>query len=325
MAQPPNASPVSRLAPSPTGALHLGNLRTFLINWALARQNDWRLLMRVEDLDGPRVKDGAAERALDLLAWIGLDYDGPVQIQTEELAPCREALEKLVDAGLAYPCTCTRREIENAQSAPHEEDHELRYPGTCRPADADTATIAPPLDHEQTDQAWRLKVPPGPVTFTDEIAGPQSFDIQSEVGDFVIATKRGLPSYQLAVTVDDARSGVTDVVRGDDLLSSTARQLVLYDCLDLTPPIRWWHLPLVLGPDGRRLAKRHGDTRVATYREHDVPAERIVGLLADWSGIPGPRRAMPADEFCEAFALDRLPRQPITFTEDDDAWLRDHH
>jgi glutamyl-tRNA synthetase len=169
--------------------------------------------------------------------------------------------------------------------------------------------------------AYRVTAPPHPISFTDEFAGPQTFDIDREVGDFVVATKAGLPAYQLAVVVDDARQGVTGIVRGDDLLSSAARQLWLYELLGLTPLPHYYHLPLVLGPDGRRLAKRHGDTRLATYRERGVTAERIIGLLAAWSGAAAAPRPMSAREFAASFSIDRLPHPPVTFTPGDHAWL----
>lgn len=309
------------MAPSPTGALHLGNARTFLINWALARRNGWRVVLRIEDLDGPRVKAAASEQAIDVLAWLGMDWDaGPVW-QTGDLAVYGEALETLGRKGLLYACRCSRKEIEQAQSAPHAEDHELRYPGTCRPGDPGLR-CAQPSALAEDGTAWRVRVPDEEVVFRDEVRGEQRVNVQRQVGDFVVATKQGLPAYQLAVVVDDARQGVTDVVRGDDLLGSTARQLWLYRMLDLTPPPHWWHLPLVLGPDGRRLAKRHGDTRLTTYREQGVPAERVIGLLAWWSGASDERRMMTAREFADRFTMARLPREAVTFTREDESWLR---
>ncbi|MCE9589107.1 MAG: tRNA glutamyl-Q(34) synthetase GluQRS [Planctomycetes bacterium] len=300
----------TRLAPSPTGALHLGNARTFLINWALARRNGWRIVLRIEDLDGPRVKPGADTQAIEDLAWLGLDWDlGPVY-QRADLTPYREALDALSRKRLIYPCTCTRKELEAAQSAPHGDEHDLRYPGTCRGKTAVTA-----------DSAWRVIVPDETISFSDMIAGDYAENVQATVGDFVVATKAGLPAYQLAVVVDDARRGVTDVVRGDDLLSSAARQLWLYRMLDLTPPPRYWHLPLVLGTDGRRLAKRHGDSRVATYRAQGVTPERIIGLIAAWSGLCEWPTPMSAREFAAAFDAEKLPRTPATFRQEDHAWL----
>ena len=313
----------TRLAPSPTGALHLGNARTFLLNWALARQRNQRVLLRIEDLDGPRIKRGTDRLAMDTLAWLGLAWDeGPVY-QSDDLTPYREALEALRGRGLIYPCDATRREIEAAQSAPHRDDHELRYPGTNRPAAVQAARDLPPLLSED-ENAWRVIVPEGPIEFVDELHGRQAVDVQQQVGDFVVATKAGMPAYQLAVVVDDARQGVTDVVRGDDLLNSTARQVLLYRLLGLGEPPRYCHVPLVVGEDGRRLAKRHGDTRLAKYREAGVAPERIVGLLAKWSGVTPDAevpREMPADTFSQRFEVDRLPRNEVVFTSEDHAWL----
>lgn len=312
MTEPNNNPARTRLAPSPTGALHLGNARTFVVNWAMARRRGWSVLLRIEDLDGPRVKPHAGEQAIDVLRWLGLDWDdGPIH-QTHDLSPYHAALRKLHDAGLTYACTCTRKDIEQAPSAPHGDEHELRYPGTCRqknhPADGEVSI--------------RLRVPDEPIAFTDTIHGRQQVNVQQQVGDFIVATKAGLPAYQLAVVVDDARQRVNEVVRGDDLVRSTARQVLLQRYLNLGDPPRYTHLPLVLGPDGRRLAKRHGDTRLAAYRDAGVRPEAIVGLLAYWSGVSDRRSAMSAREFAGAFNLERLPRQAVTFTEEDDAWLR---
>lgn len=318
----------TRLAPSPTGALHLGNARTFLVNWAMARSSGWQVLLRVDDLDTPRTKPGADRQAVEDLAWLGLDWDAGPVYQMADLEPYREALLHLEKHGRVYPCRCTRRDIEEAQSAPHADSHELRYPGTCRPADgfaqrqgetdAPRATLGGSRDHPF---AWRLIVPQEDVTFDDGVHGPQRMNVQHEVGDFIVATKAGLPAYQLASVVDDARQGITDVVRGDDLLGSAARQVLLYRLLGLGDPPRYWHLPLVVGPDGRRLAKRHGDTRVAAYREAGVPAERLIGLLGFWSGVSDRRRPMTAGEFREAFDIARLPRQAVTCNPEDHDWL----
>jgi glutamyl-tRNA synthetase len=307
----------TRLAPSPTGALHLGNARTFLVNWAIARQRGWRILLRIEDLDGPRIKRDAAVEAIDILQWLGIDWDeGPVY-QSANLKPYRVALESLAARGLAYPCRCTRTQIAAASlSAPHGDDHELRYPGTCRPP-----TPPPASSGEGADIAWRFFTSPGPIHFTDDLAGLQSHDVQTTVGDFLIATKGGLPSYQLAVVVDDARQGITHIVRGDDLLTSTPRQMLLYEALNLGPPPSYIHLPLVKGPDGRRLAKRHGDTRIAHYREQGVPPERIIGLLAEWCAI-GPRHQMSCREFVERLDLRKMAREAVVFSTEDDAWLQ---
>lgn len=287
----------TRLAPSPTGALHLGNAFAFVFCWVAARANGWRVVLRIEDLDGPRLKPGAADEAIDLLAWLGLDWDEGPLWQRADLAPYEEALERLD----VYACDCTRRDI--ALSAPNEGDRERRYPGTCR--------------GRAGRGALRFRVPDGPIAFRDAWRGDLSRDVQAQVGDFVVRTKSGLPAYQLAVVVDDARQGITQVIRGCDLLDSTARQVLLYGALGLTPPT-FTHLPLVRGPDGLRLAKRHGDTRLKAYRALGVSRERVLGLLGFWARLwPERREASPAELRFERMAFDS-----ISFTAQDDVWLR---
>lgn len=305
---------VTRLAPSPTGALHLGNARTFLVNWALARRHGWRVILRIEDLDGPRVKPGAIDATIDILRWLGIDWDeGPI-IQSADLSPYRDAMRRLAAAGLAYPSDLTRSEIEAAASAPQEGSHEQPFPASLRPPLAGRA-----FEDEQTN--WRFATPPGAVMFEDTFAGPQRSEPAATIGDFVVWTKRAQPSYQLAVVVDDARQGITQIVRGDDLLDSAARQLLLYRALGLAPEPAYTHLPLVKGQDGRRLAKRHGDTRLETYRARGVSAERVIGLIAVWSGVSGPRRQLSAPEFEAMFDPARMSREAIVFTPEDDRWL----
>lgn len=310
--------PRTRLAPSPTGALHLGNARTFLVNWALARQQGWEIVLRIEDLDGPRVKTAASEEAIDVLGWLGLDWDAGPFTQRTHLTPYRAAIERLAAQGDIYPCRCTRKEIEAASlSAPHGDEHELRYPGTCRPA---TPTPLPPSALDQPGVAWRLRVSEGITSFTDQFAGRHDYSIAATSGDFLVATKEGLPSYQLAVVVDDARQGIDRVMRGDDLLGSTHRQLLLQQRLGIATVPEHFHLPLVIGEDGRRLAKRHGDSRISHYRAMGVPAERIVALLAKWCGL-GEQSTMTAAEFLDAFSLAKIPPSATIFTAADDAWL----
>lgn len=311
---PTMSSRVSRLAPSPTGALHLGNLRTFLVNWAIARRQGWTLVMRIEDLDGPRVRAGAAEQTLETLAWIGLDWDGAVLVQSDDLASYIAAMERLAAAGLAYPCELTRSEIEAAASAPHGHEGETPFPATLRPQ-------INPMSFNERHTNWRFVVDDRRVDFDDCFVGPVCRSPAQQCGDFVIWTRRGQPAYQLAVVVDDARQGVTDVVRGDDLIDSAARQMLLIEALGLQPKPRYTHLPLVVGPDGRRLAKRHGDTRLEHYRSLGVPAERLVGLVAFWCGITPKRVAMSAAEFRDRFELSTLPRDKTVLSPEDDRWL----
>lgn len=308
---------VTRLAPSPTGALHLGNARTFLVNWALARRNGWRIVLRIEDLDGPRVKPGAIEGTVATLAWLGMDWDAGPIVQSEDLGPYRRAMAALAGAGLAYPCELTRAQIESAASAPQEGAHETPFPAELRPCG-----VGPRAFGEEATN-WRVVVGAGEIEFVDEFAGVQNHRPAESVGDFIVWTKRGQPSYQLAVVVDDHRQGVTRIVRGDDLLDSAARQMVLYEMLGYASRPRYTHLPLVKGTDGKRLAKRHGDTRVDSYRAKGVAAERVIGLLAAWCGIVPREKPVPmsASEFRERLDLRTIPREPIVFTAEDDRWL----
>lgn len=311
-------TPRTRLAPSPTGALHLGNARTFLVNWALARQKDWEVVLRIEDLDGPRIKPGSIEETIDVLKWLGFDWDEGPFFQLKDLSPYDMALDTLARQGEIYPCKCTRSEIEAASlSAPHTSDKELRYPGTCRPAEP---TPQNPDLLEEQGTSWRLRVPPGPIPFTDAFSGEQNFDVDQTVGDFLVRTKTKLASYQLAVVVDDARQGINQVVRGDDLLASTPRQILLYERLELGPVPNYTHVPMVIGEDGRRLAKRHGDSRLVHYRDEGVSPDRVIGLLAEWCGM-GDRREMSIGEFRDEFKIKKMPKEPIVFHAEDDDWL----
>ncbi len=307
---------VTRLAPSPTGALHLGNLRTFLMMWAWARREGWRILMRIEDLDGPRIKPGAARETLEILAWIGIDWDGEAIFQSADIEPYAAAATQLSEKGMLYSCELSRREIEAAGAAPHGGENEIVYPSSLRPSREDAARWR----FGRVGANHRFLTPDRELTIRDVVAGNHTFRPIHEIGDFVLWTKQGLPSYQLAVVVDDARQGVTDVIRGDDLLPSAARQELLYEALDLVAP-RWWHVPLVVGPDGRRLAKRHGDTRIAFYRETGVARERIIGLMAWWCGITAQRTEMSPDDFRSRFTFGALSRDRVTCTPQDHQWL----
>ena len=311
--------PRTRLAPSPTGALHLGNARTFVLNWALARQRGWEIVLRIEDLDGPRIKQGASEQAIELLEWLGLDWDEGPYYQLHDQTAYQIALRQLAEHGDVYPCRCTRKQLEAASlAAPHGHEHDLRYPGNCRPPEAQSADLSL---LRSSGVAWRIRVPDGPMVFEDTFAGRQVHDVQQTVGDFLVATKSGLTSYQLAVVVDDARQGIDQVVRGDDLLASTPRQLLLYNRLHVGPPPTYTHVPLVIGEDGRRLAKRHGDSRLVHYQQQGVSSERVLGLLAEWCGL-GPRCETSISEWLQRFQIDNLSREPIVFTQADDVWLR---
>jgi len=297
-----------RLAPSPTGAQHVGNARTYLIAWLSARSQNGRVVLRMEDIDSPRIKPGAAETAIEDLRWLGLDWDdGPI-VQTHRLTHYLAALEKLKAQELVYPCTCTRNDVERAASAPHMEHEGPIYPGTCahrRAADG--------RDLGDRPYSWRLRVGQETIAFDDGFRGQTSLNLHEIGGDFVVWKSMGTPAYQLAVVVDDAAQGVTEAIRGDDLVPSTPRQIVLYRALGLTPPA-FTHVPLVIGPDGKRLAKRHGDTRLSTLREAGVRAESLVGLLAWSCGWIDRIEPMRSEELLKRFELSTIPDTPFTLT-----------
>lgn len=306
-----SAVPVGRLAPSPTGVLHLGNARSFLLAWLDVRARGGRVVLRVEDLDGPRVRAGAAEAALEDLRWLGLDWDEGPWFQRPRLDVYRAALESLAARGLAYPCTCTRRDVEEAASAPHAGDEGPVYPGTCRGRWASAAQAAA----SGRPVAWRFAVPSGPaarVAWHDRVAGPQSIAVDTRLGDFVIWKKDDEPAYQLAVVVDDAAQGIDTVLRGDDLLPSAARQLLLYRALDARPPT-WAHVPLVIGADGRRLAKRHGDTTLRSFREAGHDASELLRWLAASCALGRDTPWRTAADLLPGFTLEALPRRAVVW------------
>ncbi len=300
----------TRLAPSPTGSMHLGNARTFLITWWLARQAGGEVLLRLEDLDRARVKPGLVERVIEDLRWLGLDWDeGPI-LQSERVALYEAALRSLIEGGHCYPCVCSRKEIRAAVNAPHAEDEESTYPGTCR---GRFASWEEARAFKGRPPAWRFRVPAGEIAFDDRFLGRVALDPAQAGGDFVVRSVDGAFAYQLAVTVDDAAMGINEVVRGDDLVASTPRQLLLYRTLGLAPP-RFTHLPLVLDECGARMAKRKGDTEIAFLRTRGIDPREVIALLARCSGFPEAPAALSAAALVERFDLARVPREAVRFS-----------
>jgi glutamyl-tRNA synthetase len=310
-----------RLAPSPTGAQHVGNARTFLLAWLSARAAGGSLVLRMEDIDSPRIKPWAAQQALDDLRWLGLDWDaGPDRggpdapyVQTERVAMYAAALERLKEAEAVYPCTCTRSDVEAAASAPHVGQEGPAYPGTCASRSArNAATLDRPY-------CWRFRMS-GVDEFADRAFGRQVAELSS-LGDFVVSKADGTPAYQLAVVVDDHAMEVTEVVRGADLLPSTFRQRALYRFFEWTPPA-FAHMALVVGADGRRLAKRHGDTRLSVLREAGRDARTLIGFLAKSCGLIPEEQAIAPAELVESFRWEGIPREPLVLTDRDWGRLR---
>ncbi|MBA2644811.1 MAG: tRNA glutamyl-Q(34) synthetase GluQRS [Solirubrobacterales bacterium] len=290
-----------RFAPSPTGHLHLGNLRTALLAWLFARSQDSAFRMRIEDLDSSRVRPGLSEQQLADLAAIGIDWDGEVVRQSERIPAYESAVAGLERDGRVYPCFCTRAEIRAAASAPHGPAPEGAYPGTCRHLDAQTRAE---LLAAGRSPALRLRADGVAVEFEDRLRGR----IRTTIDDFVLRRNDGAYAYNLAVVVDDAAQGVGEVVRGDDLLSSTGRQLHLAAALGLAAPSHA-HVPLVLGPDGSRLAKRHGSVTL-----RDTGVAEAMNWIAGSLGSPGGGRA---GDLLARFDPTALPTEPSVYAPRD--------
>ena len=293
-----------RFAPSPTGDLHLGNLRTALVAWLAARSAGGGFLVRMEDLDPVTASQQHAARQLADLAAVGIDHDGEVVFQSDRFDRYREAIARLAADGLVYRCYCTRREIREAASAPHGEAlPDGAYPGTCRSL---TAARHAEFEREGRRSALRLRTEGERYSVDDRIAGTY----QGVVDDVVLQRNDGVPAYNLAVVVDDHLQGVTQVVRGDDLLSSTPRQLHLQHLLGYRHP-EYAHVPLVLGPDGSRLAKRHGAVTLADLAARGVTPAEVVSMLAASLGLdrPGTSPAVAGD-LLEGFTFQRISRSP---------------
>lgn len=300
--------PVGRFAPSPTGRMHLGNLFTALMSWLSVRSRGGRWVLRIEDLDPQRSKIEHARMIEDDLDWLGLDFDeggldgrgahGPYR-QSERGAIYEEYLDRLRATGYTYPCTCTRADIMATQ-APHQSDGRVIYGGRCRPA-----LLPSPWRETEAKHSTRLYVPDEEILFTDRVYGPQSVNLTRECGDFILRRADGAWAYQLAVVVDDALMGVTEVVRGSDLLLSTAQQVYLCRLLGLTVP-EYAHVPLVCNTEGRRLSKRDMSLNMATLREQHTPRE-IIGRLAHMAGLLDSPTPCEARELIPLFDWKKMP------------------
>lgn len=302
---PHGAGVVGRFAPTPSGRMHLGNAFSSLMAWLGARATGGRMVMRIEDLDPRAQSPERAQLLMDDLRWLGLDWDEGPYWQSERGAVYEQALQRLDGLGLTYPCFCTRAQL-HAATAPHASDGTYLYAGTCRGLSADEVAqkslTRPP--------ATRLKVPDAPdpagtIAFCDLVYGPQCEVLAEECGDFLIRRSDGVFAYQLAVTVDDALMGVTQVVRGRDLLASSARQTYLYRLLGFEPPA-FAHVPLLVAEEGRRLSKRDGDLDLGALRSAGVTAERIVGRLAHAVGLADAHEDLSPKQLIERFSWEQV-------------------
>ena len=305
---------VSRYAPSPTGPLHLGNLRTALLAWLQARLYQAKFILRIEDLDLPRVKAGSSPQIIDDLIWLGLDWDeGPQPLINSDIEPdlysqsnrtqyYRQALSALFSRGLVYPCFCSRNDIRQAASAPHGPMPV--YPGTCRHQYSGVSPEnEPTIDGRKP--AWRFIVDDSSIEFDDMLMGRFRQVLKLDVGDFVIRRSDGLFAYQLAVVVDDAAMSVTDVLRGEDLLDSSCRQIALFKALE-SPVPRFWHVGLMKDEQGNRLAKRDGSDSLQALRSEGVSAKEIVGDLAFSCGLLNKKQPLSATELLSQLTRDKF-------------------
>jgi glutamyl-tRNA synthetase len=304
------APPRGRYAPSPTGLIHLGNARTALAAWLSVRSRGGAFLWRVEDLDPPRVVPGMAEAQREDLAWLGLDWDEGPYIQSERSAFYEEALAHLAAGGHLFPCRRSRKDLQAMASAPHGLDSGAPYPAAFRPQHLDPGWYERLCGAERPDAAIRFRVDDRPVAWADRVYGERTERLDETVGDFVLKRRDGLYAYQLAVVVDDLALGIDDVVRGADLLASTARQIRLIEALGGTPPA-YAHVPLVVNADGEKLAKRDGGLALRALREAGMPADALAGWLG-WSLglLDRPEPCRPAD-LVPLFAWERVRREEV--------------
>lgn len=294
---------VGRFAPSPSGRMHLGNVFSALMAWLSVRSAGGTMVLRIEDLDPDRCRPEYAEQMKDDLRWLGLDWDVEQTPQSRRTEAYRECFERLREMGLVYPCYCSRGEL-HAASAPHASDGNVIYAGTCRDLTEEERAA------KTRRPAWRLIVPDEEIAFHDGLQGEYRENLARECGDFIIRRSDGVYAYQLAVVTDDAEAGVTQIVRGRDLLSSTPRQIYLQRLLGLPTP-EYYHVPLLVAPDGRRLSKREHDLDMGALRERYTP-EALLGCLAQLSGLRPTAEPVTAGELAAVFSWNFAAKENIT-------------
>lgn len=294
----PTERVVGRFAPSPSGRMHLGNVFTALLAWLSVRSKGGKLLLRIEDLDPDRSKPEFIDAIYDDLHWLGLDWDEEMPLQSTRDAAYAHAFAQLP----VYPCYCSRNEL-HAASAPHASDGRLIYAGTCR------SLTAQQREAQTRVPSWRVRVPDETVCFQDGVFGTVRQNLAGECGDFILRRSDGVYAYQLAVVCDDADGGVTEVVRGCDLLDSTARQIWLYQSLGFQPP-QFYHVPLLVAPDGRRLSKREKDLDLAHLRK-TRSAQEVIGLLAYAAGLIEAAFPVTPQELLPNFRWTKITKENI--------------
>ena len=297
-----NDSPVGRFAPTPSGRMHLGNVFAALIAWLSVRSRGGRFVLRMEDLDTQRTNEEFAQIIREDLLWLGLDWDLETSAQSTRAAVYDRYLAQLESQDLLYPCYCTRSQLHSV-NAPHLSDGTYVYPGTCRDLTAEQRVVF------GREPAWRVKVPDREYALTDLCQGDFTQNLITDCGDFVVRRADGVHVYQLAVTVDDGEAGVTEVVRGVDLLGSAPRQMYLQELFGFPHP-EYGHVPLLVAPDGRRLSKRDADLDLSALQKHKKP-EEIIGILAHSSGLLAQYEPISARELAGEFSWKKLKTDNI--------------
>ncbi|MBK1735645.1 glutamate--tRNA ligase [Halorhodospira abdelmalekii] len=308
----------TRFAPSPTGYLHIGGARTALYSWLYTRRHGGRFVLRIEDTDRERSTPEAVNAILEGMVWLGLDYDEGPFYQTERYERYREHLQRLLEEGQAYRCYCTRERLDRVRAEQQARKEKPRYDGRCRDLSA------PPSDEVSDEPVVRFRTPlEGHVVVDDAIRGKVQFH-NSELDDLIIARGDGTPTYNFTVVVDDLEMGVTDVIRGDDHLNNTPRQIHLYAALGVEPP-RFAHVPMILGEDGKRLSKRHGAVSVLQYREEGYLPEALLNYLVRLGWSHGDQEVFTIDELVQLFDIDDVNHSASTFNPSKLLWLNQQH
>lgn len=302
----------ARLAPSPTGLLHLGNAWSFLLAWLMCRKNNGQLILRIEDIDPERSRQEFCEAIYQDLSWLGLGWDEGPYFQSQRLDIYSQIISEFKSRNIIYPCYCTRKELRSLAGAPQVGDFGAAYSGICR-----NLSTAQRLNLEQarTNFSLRLRCPDSVYTFTDLIQGMQSATLSECGGDFALCRSDGVFAYQLAVSVDDALMKVTQVVRGADILGSTFRQLALFEFLNLPAP-DYAHIPLICDWQGKRLAKRHQSLSLQALRENGIKPEAIIGYLAFKGGLLNICKPLSANELLNSFNIHAIAKTDILLDED---------
>ncbi len=310
-----------RFAPSPTGELHVGGARTALFNWLFARKHGGAFILRFEDTDVERNRPELIEPILESLRWLGLDWDEGPYFQSQRLALYREYAERLLEEGRAYPCYCTPEELEAKRKRALAEKRTPLYDGTCRRL---TPEEREALERQGRRPAVRIVAPKEGVTVVEDVVrGRVEFD-NRELDDFIILRSDGRPTYNFAVVVDDHTMGITHVIRADEHLKNTPKQLLIYRALGATPPV-FAHVPMVLAKDRTKLSKRHGATAVLEYRERGILPEALVNYLARLGWSHGDQEIFSREELIEKFSLEAIHPSPAIFDEEKLLWLNHHY